>query len=138
MNEFLIPSTCGSGGLRFYERSPVDPARPLDGFWVQVSNRNLSAAAKVYAPDEASHLVALFAEMASRWSGWPGELTWASLEGELVLRFRHDRLGHIAIHVDLWSGAMPDDWRVEATVMSEAGQLEKLARDAARFLGQIP
>jgi hypothetical protein len=31
---------------------------------------------------------------------------------------------------------MPDDWRVQATVMTEAGQLELFAHQAARFFGK--
>jgi hypothetical protein len=31
---------------------------------------------------------------------------------------------------------MPDDWRVVATVMAEAGQLEDIARRAAVFFGR--
>jgi hypothetical protein len=78
----------------------------------------------------------LFAEMARPGSGWHGELVWESLEGELALRCSHDHLGHISIRIELRSGPMPDDWRVAATVMAEAGQLERIARDAAAFFGQ--
>jgi hypothetical protein len=136
LDEFLIPGAVGSDGLLFYERSPADRAAPIDGFWVRVMGHNLSAACPVYAGYSNSHPSPLFADMARRWSGWPGELAWESLEGEFTLRCRHDRLGHIAIRAELRSGHMPDDWRVVATVMAEAGQLADLARRAALFFVQ--
>lgn len=139
LDEFLIPSAAGSGGLLFHDRSPVDPAEPIDGFSVRVTDHNLSAIAHVYAGVSGcapSHPAPLFVDMARKWSGWPGELVWESLEGELALRCSHDRLGHISIRVELRSGQMPDDWRVGATVMAEAGQLEDIARRAALFFGR--
>jgi hypothetical protein len=136
LDEFLIPSANRSGGLLFYDRSPVDRAQPIEGFWVRVTDHNLSAAGQVYSGHAHSHPALLFADMARQWSGWRGELAWASLEGELALRCSHDRLGHIAIHVELRSGPMPDAWQVVATVMAEAGQLEDIARRAALFFGR--
>jgi len=137
IEEFLIQSADGSGGLMFYDRSPTDGDEPIESFWVQVTDLHLSAACQVYAGYEPSHPASLFADMARRWSGWPGELDWNSLEGELGLLCSHDRLGHISIRVALRSGFMPYDWRVTATVMSEAGQLEEISRRAAFFFGRV-
>ena len=99
MDEFLIPSAAGSGELLFYDRSPVDPVQPIERFWVRVTDLNLSAVGQVYAGYAPSHPAPLFADMARRWSGWPGELVWMSLDRELSLRCSHDRLGHISIPV---------------------------------------
>lgn len=136
MDEFLIPSAAGIGGLLFYDRSPPDLTQSIGSFCVRVSDHNLSAAGQVYAGYAPSHPAKLFADMAARWSGWPDVLAWDSLEGELALRCSHDRLGHIAIRVELRSGPMDNDWRLEATVMAEAGQLEAIARRAASFFGR--
>lgn len=136
MDEFLIPSAAGGGGLLFYDRSPPDPAQPIGGFCVRVTDHNLSAIGQVYAGYAPSHPAGLFADMAAQWSGWPDALTWDSLEGELSLSCTHDRLGHVAIRVELRSGHMDDDWRVKATVLAEAGQLEAIARRAAAFFGR--
>jgi len=136
LDEFLIPSAAGNGGLLFYDRLPADRAKTIEGFWVRVTDHNLSASGQVYAGYASSNPALLFAEMAKRWSGWPGELAWESLEGELALRCSHDRLGHISIRIELCSGPMPDDWRVEATTMAEAGQLECIARRAVVFFGK--
>jgi hypothetical protein len=136
IEEFLIPSATGCGGLSFYDRSPVDRTQPVEGFWVRVTDLHLSASVQVYAGYAPSHPAALFVDMARKWSGWPGELVWKSLEGELALRCSHDRLGHISIRIELQSGHMRDAWEVTATVMAEAGQLEDIARRAALFFGR--
>ena len=136
MDEFFIPSAAGDGGLLFFQRSPPDPTIPIDGFWVRVTDQNLSAAAQVYAGYAPSHPVSLFAEMAQQWAGWSGELVWESLEGELKIRCSRDRVGHIFIRVELRAGQMPEDWRVIATVLAEAGQLEGIARRAELFFGR--
>ena len=136
MDEFLIPSTDGSGGLLFYDRSPVDRAKSMEGFSVRVTDHNLSATGQVYAGYVPRNPALLFADMARQWSGWPGEVVWESLEGELALRCSHDGLGHISIRVELSSGPWSDDWRVTATIMAEAGQLDRIAQRAAAFFGQ--
>jgi hypothetical protein len=136
LDEFLIPSAAGDGGLPFFQRAPPDPTKPITGFWVRVTDQNLSAAAQVYAGYAPSHPAPLFAEMARQWAGWSGELTWQSLEGELTIRCSRDRVGHIFIRVELRSGQMPKDWRVVATVLAEAGQLEGIARRAELFFGR--
>jgi hypothetical protein len=137
LDEFLIPCASGGGGLLFYARYPGDPAESLEWFLVRVTDEDLSAAAHVYAGYAPRNPADLFADMTQQWTGWPGELVWDSLEGELALRCRHDGLGHIAIRVELCSGPMPDDWRVAATVMTEAGQLDTIARRATVFFGQV-
>jgi hypothetical protein len=136
LDEFLIPSAAGGGGVLFFQRSPPDPTNPIDGFWVRVTDHNLSAAAQVYAGYAPSHPAPLFADMARQWAGWSGELIWESLEGELAIRCSRDRVGHVFIHVELRSGPMPEDWRVVATILAEAGQLESVARRAELFFGR--
>jgi hypothetical protein len=135
MDEFLIPSVAGSGGLLFFDRSPTDRTMSIDGFSVRVTDHNLSATGQVYAYEGYSNPAQFFGSMAHQWTGWPGELAWESLEGELVLRCTHDGLGHISIRIDFRSGSYTDSWRVIATVMTEAGQLERIARQAAAFFG---
>lgn len=137
MDEFLIPSTTGSGGLAFSNREPADHTDPIAKFFVRVTERDLSAAAEVY-DGFVPHPGSLFTEMASQWSGWSGELVWESFENELILRCTHDRLGHVSIRVELRSGPTNEDWRVEATVAVEAGQLESIARRAESFFGRGP
>jgi hypothetical protein len=136
LDEFYIPSATGAGGLLFFQRLPLDLTEPIQSFWVRVTDQNLSAAIQVSGGYIPSHPAPLFAEMARRWAGWDGELTWESLEGELTIRCTHDCLGHIFIRVQLLSGHLPDDWFVKATISTEAGQLESIARHAELFFGR--
>lgn len=136
MDEFMIPSASGEGGLLFYGRLPTDKTQPIQSFWLRITDHNLSATGQVYAGYCSSHPVPLFEEMARQWSGWPGKLSWASLEGELEIYGSHDRLGHITIRIELCSSTLSDNWIVAATVMAEAGQLEDIARRAALFFGR--
>jgi hypothetical protein len=134
--EFLIPNVNGKGGLLFFDRQPFDPAQPIEYFSVRVTDHDLDATAKVYAGYFPPHLARLFARMAQHWSGWSGELNWESLEGELKLQCSHDGLGHITIGIVLRSGPYPQDWQVESSVVTEAGQLDSIAKRAELFFGK--
>jgi len=136
MDEFQIPSANGCGGLLFYDRTPFDPEKPVDYYWVRLTDHNLSAVAQVWGGYLAGHPARVFEEMARRWSGWLDEMRWESLEGEMVLRCTHDRKGHISIRVTLRSGPLEHDWEVIATVMAEAGQLEDIVRRGRTFFGR--
>ena len=143
MQTFIIKSASGQATVEFFEREPEDTDKSIDHFWVRIQDRDLSAVGRVYAGyagyashPAGSHPVNLFAEMARRWSGWEGELNWDSIEGELRIRCTRDRFGHISIRVELRSGHWENNWLVRATVIAEAGQLERIAREAALFFGQ--
>lgn len=138
MSEFLIQSADRGAQLLFFDRIPSDPNQLIEGFWVQITDLNLSAATTVDGGYDHSHAASLFADMARQWQGWSGELEWRSLENELSLRCTSDRLGHVRIEIELRSeiGNWDYAWAVRAAVMVEAGQLERLARAAAVFFGQ--
>ena len=136
MDEFLIKSAVDGTSLLFFKREPPDHTQSIDGFWVRLSEHNLEAMIQVYAGYAGSHPAPMFVEMAQKWTGWQEELEWVSLEREMSIRCRHDWRGHISIHVRLCPGPMPNDWRVEATIMTEPGQLERLALQAVQFFGQ--
>jgi hypothetical protein len=136
MKSFVIQNTAGSGALEFFERTPVDTRLPIERFKVRLTSLDLSAVARVYTGADGGHPAAMFAQMAAHWRGWQGEFAWESLDGELALRCALDRTGHVAIGVVLRSGPSKADWMVEATVVAEAGQLEEIAQEAARFFGQ--
>jgi hypothetical protein len=135
MDEFFIPSANGRGGLHFHDRTPYESDKSILHYMVRLTDHELSAIAKVWGGYASQHPAGLFEDMARRWSGWPDEMSWESLEGEMVLRCSHDRLGHISIRAVLRSGPMENDWEVAATVMAEAGQLEDMARRARTFFG---
>jgi len=135
MDELTILDVNGSGALTFHSRSPEDRSLPIMSFVVRVTDHHLSAETGVYAGDGTSWLVGMFEDMAQKWAGWNGNISYASLESELELSGRHDRFGHIAIRVVLQPSHYPGSWRAEATVVTEAGQLEHIALEMASFVG---
>jgi hypothetical protein len=135
VDTFLIHSATGDGSLEFFNRLPLDTG-PIEEFSVRITEHDLFAVARVWAGYMHGHPADLFARMSREWTGWKDALEWSSLESELKLNCSHDGLGHIAIQAQLRSGPMDWDWVVQNTIMAEAGQLETLARHAARFFGQ--
>ena len=77
----------------------------------------------------------LFRGLAKAWRGWSGERAHESLEGHLRLACTADRTGHVTIRVKLRSMVLGDDWRVEADLQVEAGQLDRLADAATDYFG---
>lgn len=100
-------------------------------FIAQLNHAGLVAAADVYSYMSGG-LGDFFDFMAANWMGWADVKEWGSLEGELVLRARSDRTGHVYIHVRLRCGA-PAKWTAEMELVLEAGQLERLAIRARQF-----
>jgi uncharacterized protein DUF6228 len=92
------------------------------------------AEARVWLSDLDAPLNAFFHDLADNWRGWKGTKEWATYEGGLRLSCTSDRLGHIAVSVDLHERSGPDGWFVQGDVPLEAGQLEQLAADVARFI----
>ena len=75
---------------------------------------------------------AFWARLSDSWRGWDGRIEWESLEAQLVLGATSDRLGHVGLEVELCHGA-PPVWSARSWLVLEAGQLESLATQAARF-----
>ena len=73
-----------------------------------------------------------FAGLATAWKGWKGRREWRALEGELNLNAESDRTGHVYLSVELCDGA-PVRWQVSATLVLEAGQLDRLAASGRQF-----
>lgn len=74
----------------------------------------------------------LFREMASEWKGWEKPKTWADLEDRVRLSATSDSTGHIRVAVEL-RGADYESG-LKATLVYEAGQLERMASDVASLL----
>jgi len=89
-----------------------------------------------YGP--AGALAPYFASLAADWRGWTGERTWKAVDGTLCFTATHDGLGHIALQVELREGVWLDAWQARATLNLEAGALDAVAADAARFEETAP
>jgi hypothetical protein len=110
-----------------------------DYFSVALGGSDCSARRRVYAYKDQRHLVALFASMAEEWRGWEGEKSWCSIEGEFELHATSDSLGHVALRVVLTNAneGPSEPWRVESTVMIEAGRLEGLRSEVADLFRRV-
>jgi len=64
-----------------------------------------------------------------------GERAKESLEGHIRLACTADRTGQLTIRVRLRSMVIEDDWRVEAELHIEVGQLDRLADAATDCFG---
>jgi Family of unknown function (DUF6228) len=128
LDVFTIKSSRDDCAIEFFDRD----SSPGYYFNVKITRYDLFAAAKVWSghgdPTPDNWLQGL----AQHWQGWDGERQWSSLEGEFSLTATNDCRGHIAITIQLRSG-LYDAWFVRVVVFVDAGQLDGLASQAARF-----
>jgi hypothetical protein len=105
-----------------------------DDFRVSVVAHDYSATRRVCAYTDRAGVARLFAEAARDWSGWRGAKIWESIDGDLRLELRTDRLGHATLTVRVrYDTGGSGSWRLETDVGLEAGQLHTIARDAERL-----
>ena len=73
--------------------------------------------------------------MAKNWRGWEGKLSLVSLEAEFALDASSDGLGHVMLEVTLNANEFftAEPWYFKGSLMTEAGQLSALAKNARRF-----
>ena len=70
------------------------------------------------------------------WRGWAEERSWHSIDSDLVLHARHDRVGQVVIRVVLRN--MREDWAMPPIeLVIELGHLEQLAADCRAFLDSL-
>jgi hypothetical protein len=74
---------------------------------------------------------ALFDAMAEKWQGWNDEISWADMEKGLCFTATSDSTGHVTLMVSMRS-YFPDR-QLKATVMLEAGGLERIANQIGRL-----
>lgn len=105
-----------------------------DYFWVSVLSHDHSATRRVYAYTDGRGIARLFADAAREWSGWNEAKVWESLEGELRIELRIDRLGHVTVAVRVRSDPGGSGcWQLDAELGLDAGQLDGVAREANRL-----
>jgi hypothetical protein len=73
-----------------------------------------------------------FQTLADNWRGWTGSRDWEGLG--LRLAATHDGLGHVTLEIRLEENyADVSAWDLTGRVIVNAGLLDRVARDAARF-----
>ncbi len=140
IESFLIKSALGSATLEFSERFPADRSNACESYCVHLNSLNLDAILRVetgYPYYFGPAPTVLFAQMAALWKGWSGALEWSGADGRLSFHCSQDRAGHVLICVKLTHEVYGDDWKVQAKIHAEAGQLDGLARSASAFFGVV-
>jgi hypothetical protein len=124
---FSIKSNSSNRELRFLE-----PRRDL--FTVQIHGSGVTARREVSAYTDARGIARLFSKLAACERPWTGVESWTSLEGEFSLSATCSALGHVTLSIlisDAFGG--DEEWRLSVSLVTELGQLPKIAADARAF-----
>jgi hypothetical protein len=105
----------------------------LSSYGVSLMASGFSASVRVENPGYGFPPSKFFSELAEKWRGWQGQIKWRSMEAELELIAASDPVGHIWITANVRPDAHPARWRATASVMVEAGQLQRLSHDFSAF-----
>ena len=105
-----------------------------DHFTVQLVGSELSASLRVWGYTDCQPLVEMLAYLASLRADWSSPAEWSSIESEFAMKIRCDSWGHVlvAVHMQRVRGG-PEDWKLDAEIETELGQLPKIASNAAQF-----
>ncbi len=103
-------------------------------FHVELKGFDVSASTNVWAYTDAQVLNELFQDLGRLKRPWQGQRNWASIEGEFSLSATCTSLGNVTFRITLLGlrGA-PEEWRVEAGLETDFGQLEQIAKHAGLF-----
>ena len=118
-------------------RELVFSAHKDASFRVELKGFEVSASADVWAYTDANGLNEFFQELGRFERPWQGQHSWASIEGDFSLAATCTTLGNVTFRVTLLGlqGA-PEEWRVEAGLVTELGQLEKIAKFSGMFFDE--
>lgn len=110
-----------------FTKDPIGP----ECYVARINSERLSAEALVdFSPN--GNPTAFLEDLANNWKGWEGEKKFETYESELIIEASHDGRGHIDLQVYLSTNQEPrNPWNVKALIELEAGDLERLAKEAA-------
>jgi len=124
---FSIKSNASDRELVF-----LDPRE--DYFVVELRGFGVRAIRDVYAYTDALGLSVLLNRLAEYSRPWSSAEGWESLEGEFSLAATCSSLGEVRFTVsirDLFGS--PEEWTVQASLVTEMGQLPSIAANAKSF-----
>jgi Family of unknown function (DUF6228) len=120
--------------VNFHSRVYADDGW-LYSYVVELSARDFRASVRVENPGFGHPPTQLFQELVPYWTGWKGQKSWRSLEGELEIDATCDLTGHITLLISIPANGHTL-WSAQAGVLIEAGQLEAVARSADIFFAR--
>ena len=105
-----------------------------DYFRVELKGNEISATTEVWATTDANGLNKLFQELGCLEKPWQGKRSWCSMEGDFSIEAVCTSLGNVTLRVTLvrLQGA-PEEWRLEAGLTTDFGQLAQIAKQAELF-----
>jgi Family of unknown function (DUF6228) len=134
MEQFVLKSEQGAKVV-FHSRK-YDESGWLDSYSIDLEAHGFRASTIVENPGYGHLPSQLFDKLATQWSGWSGAERWCAMEGELEIEATSDALGHIKLQFKVPGYSQSKGWSSSAWLLVEAGQLERLAREANAFFNQ--
>src|SRR2546421_12784389 len=106
VDQIIIATTDPDKWIELSDAEPKGVATPVDTYLLTIQLRELRASTRPldayndYARD-GRRLAKVFAEMAKEWRGWKGEKFWSTTDSEVTLKFTHDRVSRVRVHVEV-------------------------------------
>ena len=138
VDQIIIATTDPDKWIELSDAEPKGVATPVDTYVLTIQLRELRASTRPldayndYARD-GRRLAKVFAEMAKEWRGWKGEKFWSTTDSEVTLKFTHDRVSRVRVHVEV-KDSPAANWEVTGELALELGNLERIAKDVAEYL----
>jgi hypothetical protein len=136
-------SQLGAFGGRLFSIHSVNSDRKLifssyqgEQFQVEIKGTGISALTGVWIGGKlySQSLDAFFQQLATFTKPWKGSQDWKSLEGEISLSATCATLGQVTFLIEIRHEiGGPEAWLVQSRIVTELGQLGKIARDAKTF-----
>lgn len=105
-----------------------------DYFHVELSGNAISAQTGVWAYTDANGLNNLFQKLGCLEKPWQGTHSWVSIEEEFSISATCTIIGHVTLFIKLCGLiGSPEEWRVQAGISIDFGQLEIIAKMANSF-----
>ncbi len=143
MKRIVIAQGVGTFGGRLFSIHSANSDRELifssyqgEQFQIELKGSGISALTGVWTGGKlySQSLSVFLKELASFTKPWKGSQDWESLEGELSLSVTCATLGQVTFGVEIRSGTGgPEALLIKASITTELGQLEKIAKDAKLF-----
>lgn len=125
MDQFEIKSTVSSNKIIFSS---------LNGDYFNVELKgDLCVKRNVYAYTDAKSLCNLLVNLSEVSKPWEGKRHWESIEGEFLFDVICDSAGHVTFLIELNQIGVVEEWRVNFSIVSEFGQLSRIAENATKF-----
>ena len=103
-------------------------------FQIEFKGSDVYGSIGVWESNYVQSLDAFFEELAGFTKPWQGTRKWESFEGELSLSATCATLGQVTFLVEIRHRTVaPEPWFVQAAIVTELGQLEKIASEAKTF-----